>query len=282
MNRILKHLLIIACQAMALWLGFPYALAQGSESIDTVYQAEQYAKRFLSHPYVALRPDDGTLAAKEQEGTWICSLTAENDSANVTLRFDRSGRVLQLVCDSYPVCSLDSISLATKLDALPQEQFLQANQICDSLFPGDIWCSGDIIGLTDAPDGRYYTVVGDGFNATLTYYFVLKPGPTMRLVGFGDLRQPDTRYGSYLSRKEAGCIAQDAVRKSYPDAGQCELKITQAEFVTSAGYFNEGPVSVPFWFIAINDGSLEHYELCIDAKDGTVQELLDSITGGKG
>lgn len=281
MNRILKHLLI-ACLVVALWLGSPYASAQGSESIDTVYQAEQYAKRFLSHPYVALRPDDGMVVAKEQEGTWICSLTAENGSANVTLRFDRSGRVLRLACDSYPVCSLDGISLATNLDALPQEQFIQANQICDSLFPGDIWCSGDIIGLTDALEGQYYTVVGDGFNSTLTYYFVFQLDPAMRLVGFGDLRQPDTRYGSYLSRKEAECIAQDAVRKTYPDAGERELKITQAEFVTSAGYFNEGPVSVPFWFVAINDGSLEYYELCIDAKDGTVQELLDSITGGKG
>lgn len=281
MNRILKPLLI-AFLAAAFWLGSPDALAQGREPIATVSQAEQYAKRFLSHPYVALRPDDGTLAAKEQEGTWICSLTAENGSANVTLRFDRSGRVLQLACDAYPVCSLDGISLAAKLDALPQEQCIQANQICDSLFPGDIWCSGDIIGLTDAPDGRYYTVIGDGFNATLTYYFVLKPGPAMRLVGFGDLRRPDTRYGSYLSRKEAGRIARDAVRKAYPDAAHCELKISQAEFVTAPGYFNEGQVSVPFWFVAINDGSLAHYELCIDAKDGTVQELLDAETCGKG
>ena len=273
MNGIGKKLLVAF---LALALSLPYALAQGSEPIDTVSQAEQYAERFLSHPYVALRPDDGTLAAKEQGGTWICSLTAENGSANVTLRFDRSGRVLQLACDLYPVCSLDGISLAAKLDVLPRERFIQANQICDALFPGDIWCCGDIIGQTDA----HYTVVGDGFNSTLTYYFVFELDPAMRLVGFGDLRQPEVRYGSYVSRKEAERIAQEAVRKAYP--GQCELNITQAEFVTSSGYFNEGPVSVPFWFVAINDGSLEHYELCIDAKDGAVQELLDAATGGKG
>lgn len=265
--------LVIALYMLCL----PIPSLAGTKALLTQAQARSFALGFCSGPDVALCTDKDRCSVIRQDDLWRCDITT-GDAGCVSLLFDDSGRVIQLLCDRYPAASLDGVSLASGLSSLPKEESDAINAICDRLFPGDIWCAGDVIGCKDGT----YTLVGDGFHSTLTFYFIVRFDASPRLVGFGDLRHPAGRYGPYLSRAEASHIAREAILRTCPAADGVDLNITQAEFVTAEGYFNKDPVDTPFWFIVFNDGTPEFYEVCIDAKEGDVMELLDVNAGGRG
>ena len=258
-------------------LCIPTQSLAGTKALLTEAQARSFALGFCSVPDVALCTEKDCFSVIRQDDLWRCDITT-GDADCVSLLFDDSGRVIQLLCDRYPAASLDDVSLASGLSSLSKEESDAINAVCDRLFPGDIWCAGDVIGCKDGT----YTLVGDSFNSTLTFYFIVRFGASPQLVGFGDLRHPAGRYGPYLSRGDASHIAREAILRTCPAADGADLNITQAEFVTAEGYFNKDPVDTPFWYIAFNNGTPESYEVCIDAKEGDVMELLDVTAGGKG
>ena len=194
-------------------LCLPTPSLAGTKALLTEAQARSFALGFCSGPDVALCTEKDRCSVIRQDDLWCCDITT-GDAGCVSLLFDDSGRVIQLLCERYPAASPDGVSLASGLSALPKEESGAINAICDRLFPNDIWCAGEVIGC----GGETCTLVGDGFHSTLTFYFIVRFGASPQLVGFGDLRHPAGRYGPYLSRAEASRIAREAVLGTCPAA----------------------------------------------------------------
>ena len=279
MKRIVAYIMMALLVASSVW---PHTLANAENhtvpktGIRTTTEAEAFASSFFSNPYVEVAYDPLKCIPIYKNGYWMCTAKDEDDEVlSYTLLFNTQGRIVQYINESYPVTSLEGVRLDLLSDMIDAQMISAIDALCDSIFPDDVWCSGVIIEKSNHDEHVVYTLLGENFNSVLNDYFVIKAGSTLSIVGFGDLRHPVVKFGQYLSGGEVIEIAKLAILNQY-DLSEFEyeeLAVTQTEFVTSPGYFNELPIDVPFWFLAFNDGTPSPYELCIDAQTGAVLEL---------
>lgn len=279
MKRIVVYIMTAFLVASSAWpctLAMAENLTVPEAGIRTVEEAEAFAASFFSNPYVEVTYDSLECIPKCKNGYWMCTAKYEDDEhLTYTLLFNTQGKIVQYINENYPVTNLDGIRLDLLSDMIDAQMGSAIDALCDSIFSYDVRCSGIIIEKIHHDGDVVYTLLGEDFNSILNDYFVIKAGSTLSLVGFGDLRHPVVKFGQYLSGGEVIEIAKRAILNKYDlsESEYEELAVTQTEFVTSPGYFNELPIEVPFWFLAFNDGTPSPYELCIDAQTGAVLEL---------
>lgn len=240
------------------------------QGIFTIQSAKEFAVSFFTSTYVSVPVEMKNIEIVQKDAAWSCTFTHSTFSAE--LLFDCDGRILEYRNTDYQVPGLEGIHLDFLNEMIDLETMDWVHQLCDALFPSDIWCSGVIIHKVDIANQEIYVLVGEEWNSVLTTYFMIQTAPERKLLGFGDLRYEAARYGSYLSKEEAIQAAQTKIIEALNTTET--NRILQANLVTSAGYFNATPIQeTPFWYIVFENNTGLSFEVLIDAKNGEVLEL---------
>lgn len=252
------------------------ALPIPEQGIFTLQSAKAFAVSFFTSTYVSVPVEMKSIEIVQKDTAWSCTFT--NSAFSAELLFGCDGRILEYRDTGYQVPGLEEIHLDFLKETVDLETMDWVRRLCDALFPSDIWCSGVIIHKIDMANHEIYVLVGEEWNSVLPTYFMIQTAPERKLLGFGDLRYEAARYGGYLSKAEAIQAAQTKITEALNTEPN---RILQANFVTSAGYFNTTPIQeTPFWYIVCENNAGLSFEVFIDARNGDVLEL--STEAGEG